>query len=81
MTIYRPAGIAATANLTGNNRLKGDTVDLNIKEDLSEYLTADEAVSVETQIIYDNGGDKLQAPVEKGREGRKRSDLFLTARL
>ena len=65
MTIYRPAGIAATANLTGNNRLKGDTVDLNIKEDLSEYLTADEAVSVETQIIYDNGGDKLQAPVEK----------------
>lgn len=66
MVVYRQEGIAATAELTGNNRLKGDTVELSINEPMSQYMTADEAASVQTEIVYDNGGDKLQAPVEKG---------------
>ena len=63
---YRPAGVAATATLTGHNRLKGDTVELTIKNPLSEYLTADEAAAVTTNIIYDNAGDFLEAPVKAG---------------
>ncbi len=66
MVVYRPEGIAATAALTGHNRLNGDTVELSIETPMSQYLTAEEAASVQTEIVYDNGGDKLQAPVEKG---------------
>ena len=62
---YRQAGVAATAALSGNNRLKGDTVDLVIENSLSEYMTAEEAASVEVEIVYDNGGDTLIAPAEK----------------
>ena len=64
--VYRPEGIAATAELTGHNRLNGDTVELSINENMSQYLTAEEAAAIQTEVIYDNGGDKLQAPVEKG---------------
>ncbi|MDY4081836.1 MAG: D-alanyl-D-alanine carboxypeptidase family protein [Candidatus Metalachnospira sp.] len=66
MIEYKPAGVAATAQLTGHNRLNGDTVDLVINNGLSEYMTAEEAAAVETKIIYDNGGELLQAPAEKG---------------
>ncbi|MCD8037386.1 MAG: D-alanyl-D-alanine carboxypeptidase [Clostridiales bacterium] len=65
---YRQAGVAATATLEGQNNLKGDTVDLTIETSLSEYMTADEAASVVTEIVYDNGGDTLIAPVEQGEK-------------
>ncbi len=68
MVEYRQAGVAATANLAGHNRLKGDTLDLTIENPLSEYLTADEATKIETKIVYDNGGEFLQAPVEQGEK-------------
>lgn len=66
MVVYRPEGIAATAELTGHNKLNGDTVEVSINTPMTQYLTAEEAASVKTEIVYDNGGDKLQAPVEKG---------------
>lgn len=66
ITEYRQAGVAATANLTGHNRLKGDTLDLTIENPMSEYLTADEAAKIETKIIYNDGGEFLKAPVEQG---------------
>lgn len=68
MIEYCQSGIAATATLSGHNRLKGDTVELIIKEPLSYYMTAEEAAAVETNIIYSNGGETLQAPVEKDAE-------------
>lgn len=63
---YRQVGVAATAKLEGHNRLKGDTVDLTIESPMTEYMTAEEAASVSTQIIYDNGGETLKAPIEQG---------------
>ena len=66
MTVYRQAGVVATAQLTGHNRLKGDTLDISINEDLSEYLTAEEAASVETKVVNDNGGETIEAPVKQG---------------
>ena len=66
MTVYRQAGVVATSQLTGHNRLKGDTLDISINEDLSEYLTAEEAASVETKVVNDNGGETIEAPVKQG---------------
>ncbi|GFI61231.1 D-alanyl-D-alanine carboxypeptidase DacF [Clostridiales bacterium] len=68
MIEYRRAGVAATAKLEGHNRLKSDTVDLEIENSLTAYLTPEEAASVEANIIYDAGGEFLKAPVEKGTE-------------
>ena len=66
MTEYRQAGAAATARLSGHNRLKGDTAEIMIENSMSEYLTAEEAANVETKIIYDAGGEFLEAPVNQG---------------
>ena len=66
MIEYRQSGVAATAKLSGHNRLKGDTAEIKIEENMSAYLTADEAANVQTEIIYDGGGEFLQAPVEQG---------------
>ena len=63
---YRTAGVAATAKLSGQNKLKSDTVDLVINNSTEYYMTADEAANVETEIVYDNGGESLKAPVNKG---------------
>jgi len=68
MVEYRQAGVAATANLTGHNRLKGDTLDLTIEDPLTEYLAAEEITQIETKIIYDDGGEFLKAPIEQGQK-------------
>lgn len=65
---YRQTGVAATAKLTGHNRLKGDTLDLTIEKPLSGYLTAAETTEIETNIIYDKGGEFLEAPVEQNEK-------------
>lgn len=65
---YRQTGVAATAKLTGHNRLKGDTVDLTIEKPLSEYLTAAEISEIDTNIIYDKGGEFLEAPVKQNEK-------------
>ncbi len=76
MVEYRQAGVAATAKLEGHNRLKGDTVDLTIENAMTEYMTAEEAASVVTEIIYDNGGEAIMAPAEQGAKvGRLRFSL------
>ena len=52
MIEYRQEGVAATAALSNHNRLKGDSVDLTINTPLSYYMTADEALLVETEIVF-----------------------------
>ncbi|MEA4973379.1 MAG: D-alanyl-D-alanine carboxypeptidase family protein [Candidatus Metalachnospira sp.] len=68
ITEYRQAGVAATAKLTGHNRLNGDTLDLTIENSMSEYLTADEAARIEAKVVYDDGGEFLKAPVDQGEK-------------
>ena len=60
-TIQQSNETVGTVSLSGHNRLQGDTLDVVIKEDISYYMTPDEAAQVEKSITY---RDDLIAPPE-----------------
>lgn len=77
--IQKNGDIVDTVQLTKNNRLNGDTLDIIVKEDISEFMNIEQVSTIEKSIIYNdnliaqNKDDsdktiKLIAPISKDSE-------------
>lgn len=77
-TFQKKGGVVETVSLINNNRLNGDTLDVIVKEDVSQYMLNSDIANIEKEIKYNDefiaknkdGSEivQLKAPIAKDSE-------------
>ena len=77
-TFQKKGDVVETVSLINNNRLNGDTLDVIVKEDVSQYMLNSDIANIEKEIKYNDefiaknkdGSEivQLKAPIEKDSE-------------
>lgn len=77
-TFQKKGDVVETVSLINNNRLNGDTLDVIVKEDASQYMLNSDIANIEKEIKYNDefiaknkdGSEivQLKAPIEKDSE-------------